>query len=82
MPKCFVYLVVWLFDQEGRPRTATKEEVNIDFRLQQSDDGTVESIKQLNCNVAHRTLGVHINPLGDMKLEYTKQLQKGRDFAR
>ena len=82
LPKCFFYMVVWLFDSEGRPRTATNEELNVEIQITQSEDGTTESIKQKECTVSHRTLGVHINPLGDMKTEHIKLKAKGHDFAR
>ena len=82
LPKCFFYLVVWLFDKEGRPYTASNEELDVELSLTQSEDGQVKNIKQKDCTVSHRTLGCHINPLGAMKTENNKLKAKGRDFAR
>jgi hypothetical protein len=81
LPKCFFYLLHWVFDSEGRARLATPEELNITISLRQSVDDQDVEITQRCCTTSHRTLGVHENPSGNSRTEYEHLLAKGKNMA-
>jgi hypothetical protein len=81
LPKCFYYLLHWVFDSEGHARLATPEELNIQISLRQSADDQEIDIKQRCFTTSHRTLGVHENPAGNYQTEYKHLLSKGQNMA-
>jgi hypothetical protein len=55
LPKCFYYLLHWVFDSEGQARLATPEELNIQISLRQSADDQDMYITQRCCTTSWRT---------------------------
>jgi hypothetical protein len=76
LPKCFCYLLHWVFDSEGHVRLATPEELNIQISLRQSTDDQVIDTTRRCCTTPHRTLGVHENPSGNYQIEYKHLVSK------
>jgi hypothetical protein len=56
-PKCFYYLLHWVFDSEGYARLVTPEELDIQISLRQSADDQEIDITQRSCTTFHRALG-------------------------
>lgn len=81
LPKCFSYLVSWLFDHEGIPRMATPEEVSLNIVLQDSESLQTFNITQKNSSEAHKTLGVMECPNGNYKEEFKRLMSKAKGFA-
>lgn len=82
LEKCFYYLFSWIFEEDGRARLATKEELGINITVEQSDDGSAQKITQLDNDEWHQTLGVRLNPLLDnVKGEYEHLLRKGQELG-
>jgi hypothetical protein len=49
LPKCFYYLLHWVFDSEGCARLATPDEMDIQISIQQSADDQEIDIAQRCC---------------------------------
>jgi hypothetical protein len=81
LPKCFYYLLHWVFDSEGHARLATPEELYIQISLRHSADDQEIGITQRCCTTSHRTLGVHKNPAGNYQTEHKHLLSKGQNMA-
>jgi hypothetical protein len=81
LPKCFYYLLHWVFDSEGQARLATPEELNIQISLRQSADNQDIDITQRCCTTSHCTLGVHENPSGNLQTECDHFVSKGKKMA-
>jgi hypothetical protein len=82
LTKCFYYIVVWVFNEEGEARLARKDELNVEIVLQQSKDGKEAEIEHKDCTEDHRTLGVMTGPQSTQKAEYKKLETKGSDLGR
>jgi hypothetical protein len=81
LPKCFYYLLNWVFDIEGEARLATPEELNIQITLRQSTYAQDVNITQRCCTASHRTLDAHENPPGNLQTELEHLLSKGKKMA-
>jgi hypothetical protein len=69
----------WEFDENGNGRLATPEELGGDpITIQQSGDNEEVEITHKNCNTAHRTLGVMINPAGTQTAEAERVTNRER----
>jgi hypothetical protein len=61
----FYYIMHLEFDKDRNGRLATPEELGGDtITIRQSGDNEEVEITHTDCNTAHRTLGVMINPAG------------------
>jgi hypothetical protein len=49
--------------------------------IRQSEDNEKVEITHRNCNAAHRTLAVMMNPAGTQKAEAERLLEKGKKIA-
>jgi hypothetical protein len=81
LSKCFYYMLCWDFDAEGAPRHITKQELEksgVSISIQESSKKDKTIINHLDCDTAHRTLGLQKTPIGnqDKQLE---QLHKKSD---
>ena len=80
--KCFYYLLVWTFDNEGEEhllRFNPASPNTIKIRDSQEGEETNISIKQ--SDESHKTLGVYENPSGDYADEHRRLQQKGHQIA-
>ena len=62
LTKCFYYILQWKFDDEGVPSHTSKqelEEAGVTIAIQETGKDRPTEIKHINCNTAHRTLGVY-----------------------
>jgi hypothetical protein len=82
LPKCFYYILHWKFDTEGRASLATRNEMGLELEIRSSQDGSMNHIRQEDCQESHRTLGIQENPAGIYKAEETRLRQKGLVLAR
>jgi hypothetical protein len=56
LPKCFYYLLHWVFDSKGCARLATPNKMDIRIFIQQSADDHEIGIARRCCQESHRTL--------------------------
>jgi hypothetical protein len=83
LPKCFFYIVSWLFDSKGKVYLATGSDMgNPSITLWQSKDNTSTTIQFQESLTTHKTLGVMVDPYSTPEAELSQLLNKGKDFAR
>ena len=75
LPKCFWYLVNWVWNEEG---TATMTKIShspANIHLTQGSFSDKYKIKREEIDTSIRTIGVRVNPLGQTDTEYHFRLQ-------
>ena len=81
LAKCFVYMIIWTFDEEGIPHLS-----HPDFLppIQLTDSETQEqyTIETLDCSKPHKTLGCMECPTGDKRAEFKRLRSKSSDLIR
>ena len=84
LSKCFFYILQWKFDDEGTPHPMTKDELEakgVSIKIQENEQGTPTTIKHLDCNTAHRTLGLYKSPTGNQSDQIEKITEKSNTIA-
>ena len=84
LTKCFYYILCWDFDEEGVPRQMTKQELEqegVSISIQESGENGKTVINHLDCNTAHRTLGLQKNPIGNQDKQLEHISEKSDDIA-
>jgi hypothetical protein len=80
LDKCFYYIMPWEVVEDGNVRGVTTEELGGDtITIRQSGDNEEVEITHKDCNTAHRTLGVMINPAGTQTAEAERLLETTRE---
>lgn len=70
LPKCFWYLIVWLFNQEGEATLAWPEHLGHEIKINDSETSNAITITQKPCDELHKTLGAMESPAPDYTDEY------------
>jgi hypothetical protein len=81
LPKCFFYLVHWIFNDEGEPTIVNPILLPSDIELQDSETGNAARIATKSSYESHKTLGVMMNPAGTPEDEIKRLSTKSRKFA-
>jgi hypothetical protein len=71
------YIMHWEFDEDGNAASLIPEELGGDpIPIRQSGDNEEVEITDKDCNTAHRTLEVMIQPAGTQTAEAERLLEK------
>jgi hypothetical protein len=81
LTKCFFYLQVWVYDQEGHARTLTPDEFPIKVIIKDSETGEPIELDIRDCSKSHKTLGVMECPSGDYSDEFQRIREKARGLG-
>jgi hypothetical protein len=82
LPKCFWYLIQWIWDSKHRPDMVSREECPGILSINQgTDTDTPIMIQHLEPSESHRTLGVHLNPMGTHKTQLLQLMKQARQFS-
>jgi hypothetical protein len=81
LPKCFFYLVHWIFNDEGEPTIINPTFLPSDIELIDSADGSTAKIATKPSYELHKTLGVIMNPAGNPADEIERLNEKSKKFA-
>jgi hypothetical protein len=81
LPKCFFYLVHWIFNDEGEPTIVNPILLPSDIELRDSETGNKATIATKSSYESHKTLGVMMNPAGTTKDEIDRLSIKSMKFA-
>ena len=63
LEKCWFYLVTWIF-KNGEAYAVGKECQNVSLQVKDPNSNEMIEITQMDVDVAHKTLGCYVNPLG------------------
>ena len=74
LPKCFWYLVHWVWDEEGTATMTKIPQSPASIKLTQGSFPTTVSIKREEIDKSIRTIGVRVNPLGKTYTEFQHRL--------
>ena len=80
--KCFFYLLIWKFSDDGTPSLMTKAQLPYKLMITQGNDNEPIEIDHKDCATAHRTLGVMKAPNLSQAGEATRLAQKYKDHAK
>ena len=79
LSKCFYYLIVWLFDDDGNPYLAQFEPSPLTaITLNDSSSTTHQQISLKQSTHSHKTLGVFENPSGNYEDEHRVGMKNGK----
>jgi hypothetical protein len=78
--KCFCYLSVWDFQDDGYAYTVPPSELNIDIEVQDAN-GIKQTIRQLATDESQKMLGVMRNPIGNQQEEVARLKTKSDHIA-
>jgi hypothetical protein len=70
LTKCFYYILQWKLDDEGVPSHTSKQEledIGVEIEILEIGKDQPTEIKHLDCEVAHRTLGVYKTITGNQQ---------------
>jgi hypothetical protein len=81
LEKCFLYVIYWKFDNEGRPIITPTDEITKEVELTDSETGENYKIKYKDCSEAHKSLGIMFTPSGCNTEDYQRILKKSCTFA-
>jgi hypothetical protein len=81
LPKCFFYLVHWIFNDEGEPTIINPILLPSTIEIVDSADGSTSTIATKSSYESHKTLGVMMNPAGDQNDEIKRLNEKSKKFA-
>jgi hypothetical protein len=81
LPKCFFYLVHWIFNDEGEPTIVNPLLLPSDIELRDSETGKPATIATKSSYESHKTLGVMMNPAGTPQDEIERLSTKSMKFA-
>jgi hypothetical protein len=85
LTKCFSYILQWEFDSEGNPTHLSKENLSsngVEITIKEPDSNQLTEIKHLDCNTAHRTLGLYKALTGDQKEQIKQTKTKSEIISR
>jgi hypothetical protein len=85
LSKCFYYILQWKFDEEGTPSHTPKDELEADgvwVTIQETGAHIPTQIRHLDCNTAHRTLGVFKTITGNQKEQERQTRVKSETICR
>ena len=85
LTKCFYYILQWKFDDKGVPSHMSKqdlEESGVKIQIQENGKDQPTEIKHLDCDVAHRTLGVYKTITGYQSKQKKQTSQKSETITR
>ena len=81
--KCRYYTMQWKFGESGKAKLITKAEMHQPaFMLTTGNTGTRVRVRQLDCDDAFRTLGIHKTISGDQTEQIAKLTEKSNNFAK
>ena len=81
LAKCFVYMIIWTFDDEGVPHLAPSDTLS-PISLRDSETTEKYTIDTLDCSLPHKTLGCMECPTGDNAPEYRRLREKSSTLIR
>ena len=85
LTKCFYYILQWEFDEEGVPSHMSKqklEAMGVQIQIKETGKDQPTKIKHLDCDEAHRTLGVYKTITGNQMEQKKQTSQKGETITR
>ena len=80
--KCFFYLLIWKFNDDGMPSLMTKAQLPHKLMITQGNDNEPTEIDHKDCATAHRTLGVMKAPNLSQAGETKRLAKKCKDHAK
>ena len=81
LAKCFVYMIIWTFDDEGVPRLAPSGTLP-PISLRDSETTEQYTIDTLDCSLPHKTLGCMDCPTGASAPEFQRLHTKSSNLIR
>ena len=85
LTKCFYYILQWKFDEEGVPSHTSKQELEengVKIAIQEIGKDQPTEIKHLDCDEAHRTLGIYKTITGNQQEQKKQTSQKSETISR
>ena len=85
LTKCFYYILQWKFDEEGVPSHISKqelEEAGVKIAIQEQGKDQPTEITHIDCDTAHRTLGVYKTITGSQKEQKRQTSEKSETISR
>jgi hypothetical protein len=85
LTKCFYYILQWEFDEEGVPSHMSKQDLEISgvkIQIYENGKDRPTEIKHLDCDEAHRTLGVYKTITGNQEEQKKQTSQKSETITR
>ena len=85
LTKCFYYILLWKFDEEGVPSHTSKqelEEAGVTIAIQEKGKDQPTEINHIDCNTAHRTLGVYKTITGNQSEQKKQTSEKSETISR
>jgi hypothetical protein len=85
LTKCFYYILQWEFDDEGVPSHMSKQDLEdsgVKIHIHENGKDQPTEIKHLDCDEAHRTLGVYNTITGNQKEQKKQTSQKSETITR
>jgi hypothetical protein len=85
LTKCFYYILLWKFDEEGVPSHTSKqelEEAGVTIAIQEKGKDQPTEINHNDCNTAHQTLGVYKTITGNQSEQKKQISEKSETISR
>jgi hypothetical protein len=80
--KCLYYIMFYEFKPDGMPTLCKAEDMGTDLiNLTMGTSNMTTEIEHRNCSEAHRTLGLHLSPIGCQHRQATELQLKSDRFA-
>ena len=80
LKKCLVYLIVYEW-KNGEPKQVSKADMSTEIKIRNEPNAEPEIIDLKDPTEAHRTLGTHQSPSGDMTTQAMVLRKKGRTYT-
>jgi hypothetical protein len=80
----FYYILSWKFDEEGAPSHMSKEELEkagVTIAIQETGESGKTIINHLDCNIAHKTLGLQNTPIGNQDEQLEQLHEKSNNIT-
>lgn len=81
LQKCFFYMTIWQFKDDGSTRVISPEETEVTLTIDRKD-GTSVQIQQKHPNEAHKLLGIFRSPTGNQTPQADALTDKSNNYAR
>jgi hypothetical protein len=81
LPKCFYYIMYWVFDDDGKARMLLPEEIDATVMIVESGSKQQVMIKAESPYKSHKTLGAMESPSGDYSDEHLRLREKSNGKA-
>ena len=84
LTKCFYYILHWQFDDEGIATPTSKEELEklgVKILIKENEDDEPTEIRHLDCDTAHRTLGLYKSITGNQTMQIQRLKERSENIS-